>query len=160
MNLIFVDCEAYGDCPALGQLTEFGAVAYPSMKTFHGLIIKAEFPLAGPPIPIPLEEYDFDRAVRVFKEFDVWLPASPTMISDNPAFDWQWINDGFLRYLGRNPFGFSARRIGDYYAGLMQDFHAASKWKKYRQTKHDHHPVHDALGNAEAFHKFHTELSR
>lgn len=24
------------------------------------------------------------------------------------------------------------------------------KWKRLRRTKHDHHPVHDALGNAEA----------
>jgi hypothetical protein len=24
------------------------------------------------------------------------------------------------------------------------------KWKRLRRTKHNHHPVHDALGNAEA----------
>jgi hypothetical protein len=26
----------------------------------------------------------------------------------------------------------------------------SQKWKRLRRTKHDHHPVHDALGNAEA----------
>ncbi|MDA2923001.1 hypothetical protein MYX07_07095 [Patescibacteria group bacterium AH-259-L07] len=37
-NLIFVDCEANGKCPRMGQLTEFGAVAYPSKATFHGVL--------------------------------------------------------------------------------------------------------------------------
>jgi hypothetical protein len=49
-----------------------------------------------------------------------------------------------------NPFGHSARRIGDFYAGLLGDFQSTQKWKRLRRTKHDHHPVHDALGNAEA----------
>lgn len=39
-NLIFIDCEANGKCPSMGKLTEFGAVAYPSRATFHGVIIE------------------------------------------------------------------------------------------------------------------------
>jgi len=62
----------------------------------------------------------------------------------------QWINFYFWRYFGQNPFGHSGRRIADYYAGLMGDFRTTQKWKRLRRTKHDHHPVHDALGNAEA----------
>jgi hypothetical protein len=42
------------------------------------------------------------------------------------------------------------RRIADFYAGLVGDFRSTQKWKRLRRTKHDHHPVHDALGNAEA----------
>jgi hypothetical protein len=48
---------------------------------------------------------------------------------------------------------YSARRIGDFYAGLIGDFKDASSWKRLRITKHDHHPVHDAMGNLEAFEK-------
>lgn len=44
----------------------------------------------------------------------------------------------------------SGRRIADFYAGLVGDFRSTQKWKRLRRTKHDHHPVHDALGNAEA----------
>jgi hypothetical protein len=51
---------------------------------------------------------------------------------------------------GQNPFGHSGRRIADFYAGLVGDFRSTQKWKRLRRTKHDHHPVHDALGNAEA----------
>ena len=95
---------------------------------------------------------------EVFEKFDTWLremtgEERPRFVSDNPAFDWQWINDSFHRTLGRNPFGYSARRIGDFYAGLVGDFTDASSWKRLRITKHDHHPVHDAMGNLEAFYR-------
>ena len=38
-DLIFVDCEATGPCPGKGELTEFGAVAYESRRTFHGVLL-------------------------------------------------------------------------------------------------------------------------
>ena len=49
-----------------------------------------------------------------------------------------------------NPFGHSGRRIADFYAGLVATVYKTQNWKRLRRTKHDHHPVHDALGNAEA----------
>ena len=67
----------------------------------------------------------------------------PIFVSDIPAFDWQWINDGFWRTVGRNPFGYSECRIGD--------FADSSSWKKLRITPHDHNPVNDKMGNLEAF---------
>jgi hypothetical protein len=136
MGLIFVDCEApFGvGSPAVGDMTEFGAVEYKSRRSFHGL--------------------GCDRAT--FEEFAAWISqvsaGRPVFVSDNPAYDWQWINFYFWRHLGRNPFGHSARRIGDFYAGLCGDFYASSnRWKSLRVTPHDHNPVHDAMGNAEAF---------
>jgi len=54
------------------------------------------------------------------------------------------------RHVGENPFGHSGRRIADFSAGLVGDFQSTQQWKHLRQTKHDHHPVHDALDNAEA----------
>ena len=90
-NLIFVDCEAKGKSPSTGKLTEFGAVAYPSKASFHGILEDKE----------PVEEKE------VFEKFDVWLTEitngeKPIFVSDNPAFDWQWINDGFLRTIGKH----------------------------------------------------------
>ena len=49
--------------------------------------------------------------------------------------------------MGKNPFGFSGRRIGDLYCGLVGD--TMTKWKHLRKTIHDHNPVNDAKGNAE-----------
>lgn len=139
MSLIFVDCEAGFDspCPSIGSgLTEFGAVEYESCKAFYGK-------------PNPSESWR-----DVFERFAEWLSqfkGRPIFVSDNPAYDWQWINHGFHTYLGRNPFGHSARRIGDFYAGVVGDFYKSIEWKRFRITPHDHNPVHDAMGNAEAF---------
>jgi hypothetical protein len=153
MGLVFVDCEAYGGCPALGALTEIGAVTYPDRRTFHGILVPTRPRKDNPAIPEPAGP-PFDGA-DVFRRFDVWLkentPGRPVMVSDNPAFDFQWVNDGFLRYLGQNPFGHSARRLSDFYAGLRGDFRETQGWKRLRITPHDHNPVNDAMGNLEAF---------
>ena len=136
MSLIFVDCEApFGvGAPSVGDMTEFGAVEYNTRATFHGV----------------------DNSKQTFEAFAEWLKRvspdyCPVFISDNPAYDWQWINFYFWKHLGRNPFGHSARRISDFYAGLCGSLWRTQQWKRLRRTKHDHNPVHDALGNAEAF---------
>jgi hypothetical protein len=136
MSLFFIDCEApmgVGS-PATGDMTEFGAVEFDSRASFHGM----------------------DCSKETFTKFGDWIlkvngEGRPTMISDNPAYDWQWINFYFDKYFGANPLGFSARRIGDFYAGMVRNFGRSNKWKKLRVTKHDHNPVNDAMGNAEAF---------
>lgn len=154
--LIFVDCEAWGGAPSVGDLTEFGAVAYTKTKpwpTFHGVLVKSYPDPNNPAIPVPVYRATDDDRRRVFSAFESFLKPFGTVkfVSDNPAFDFQWINDGFFRALGYNPFGHSARRIGDYYAGLQGDFYCKQAWKGLRVTKHTHHPVDDAMGNAEAF---------
>ena len=152
-NLIFVDCEATGPCPGKGELTEFGAVEYASRQTFHGVLFTSQPSAANPALSERTGE-SFDPAV-VFTAFETWLQSvtkgRPIFVSDNPAYDFQWINYGFHHALGHNPFGHSGRRISDFYAGLRGDFYQTQAWKKYRVTPHDHNPVNDALGNVEAF---------
>lgn len=159
MSLVFVDCEAYGGAPSVGRLTEFGAVTYPDKKTFYGSLIPTIPSADNPAVPIPVSDIlNFEYlqlAIPIFEDFDKWLKENttgrPVFVSDNPAFDWQWINDLFWIILKRNPFGHSARRISDFYAGLMGDFHKTQNWKRLRITKHTHNPVDDAMGNVEAF---------
>lgn len=161
MGLFFVDCEAYGECPRLGRLTEFAAVSYTSRHVFYAAldIGGGKSPSGRVPQPDPdLLDYEYDeKGKEAFRDFAAWLVEEspqggrPVLVSDNPAFDWQWINDGFWRWLGRNPMGFSARRIGDFYAGLRGDFRMSNDWKKLRITPHTHDPRDDAMGNVEAF---------
>ena len=85
-------------------------------------------------------------------EFEEWVKkvnkgGKPTLITDNPAFDFAYINYYMHCFTGNNIFGWSARRIGDLYCGMVKD--ASAKWKFLRETKHTHHPVDDAKGNAE-----------
>lgn len=151
-GLVFVDCEANGPCPGIGELTEFGAVIYPSQVSFRGVLYGLR-PSVNPELNNKLG--DKRDPVEIFTKFEKWLleniKGRPIFVSDNPAFDWQWINYVFHHTIGRNPFGYSARRISDFYAGLVVNFRSTQKWKRFRVTKHDHNPVNDAMGNLEAF---------
>jgi hypothetical protein len=152
-NLIFVDCEATGPCPGKGELTQFGAVDFTSRQTFHGVLFESR-PNADNPAHSEITGRAFDQ-VQVFTDFEQWLLSVTNgrciFVSDNPAYDFQWINYGFHHAIGRNPFGHSGRRIGDFYAGLVADFGNSQAWKRLRITPHDHNPVSDAMGNVEAF---------
>jgi len=165
MPLIFVDCEAVGRCPRRGELTEFGAVNYDAYKqyiqfdnlkwdTFHGILAEAMPDPANLAVSRIVGQRNDPRLIfTAFAEWLARLKGRPVFVSDNPAYDYQWINDGFEVYLGHNPFGHSGRRISDYYAGLIGNFHKTQEWKRLRITPHDHNPVHDAMGNVEAFYR-------
>lgn len=163
MSLIVVDVESDGPIPYIHSMVCFGAVIVePSLsKTFYGKtrpISNTWNPSSLAISGISREEHEtFDDPLEVMKNFDIWIKenskGSPIFISDNPAYDWQFINFYFHFYLGKNPFGFSARRIGDLYCGMEKDFYA--KWKHLRKTEHDHNPANDAKGNAEVLLKMH-----
>jgi len=86
------------------------------------------------------------------EQFETWLRENvtdrPLFVSDNNGFDWQFINWYFHHFLGRNPFGFSSTNLGSLYKGLVKN--TAANFKHLRKTRHTHHPVDDAKGNAEA----------
>lgn len=157
-KLIVVDVEADGPCPGLYSMVSFGAVVVDKdlKNTFYGQVC----PVTDLWIPEALAVSGFSRdeheafadPLLVMVKFADWLHkvGNPVFISDNPAFDWQFINYYLYKYTGSNPFGFSARRIGDIYSGLVKDMYKSSSWKKLRKTKHTHNPVDDATGNAEA----------
>lgn len=158
MSFIVVDVEADGPYPGDYSMVSFGAVVVePSLsKTFYGEVK----PISGIWKPDALavsnitreQHLKFNEPWMVMKQFADWLDTTskgrPVFVSDNPCFDWMFICYYLHKYAGRNPFGFSGRRIGDMYCGLVKDAYA--KWKHLRKTRHTHHPVDDAKGNAEA----------
>jgi hypothetical protein len=155
---IVVDVEADGPAPGLYSMICFGAVV---VEPGEARSFKAQTaPITDQLVPEALAVSGYTRAEHetfpspetAMRDFTVWLAqfGQPTFVSDNPAFDWQFINYYFHRFVGRNPFGYSARRIGDLYAGLVRRVGAASEWKKLRKTPHTHDPLDDARGNVEA----------
>lgn len=161
MSYIVVDVEADGEIPHKYSMVCFGAVVVePSLsKTFYG----ETAPISDNWIPEALAVSGFSRERHLtfagpretMENFAGWLAKNsvgrPVFISDNLAFDWQWINWYFHWFTGKNPFGFSGRRIGDLYCGMKMDTGLNAEWKKsFRKTRHDHNPVNDAKGNAEA----------
>ena len=164
MSYVIVDVESDGPIPAEFSMVCFGAVVFDDQldKTFYG----QTHPISDRFVPEALavsgftrdQHVAFDDPKAVMEKYGNWLAehtkGRPVFVSDNVAFDWQFINYYFHRFLGGNPFGFSGRRIGDLYAGMVKDASKATEWKKYRITAHTHNPVDDAKGNAEALKKF------
>ena len=158
MSLIVVDVEADGPAPQLYSMVSFGAIVVePSLSfTFKGEVCPVSerfLPEALAVSGVTREQHlRFEEPGPVMERFEAWIKerskGRPVLVSDNLAFDWQWINWYFHAYLGRNPFGWSGRRIGDLYCGMMKDGYAT--WKHLRRTAHDHDPVNDARANAEA----------
>lgn len=155
-NYIFVDVEALGTSPVNGTMTEFGAVHEKSLETFHGVLFEGTPDPENPAVPVVGDQVDTDE--NVASRFATWLKEiggneRPVFVSDNVAYDWQWISGMFDKAGMVNPFGHSGRRISDFWAGLNHNWGETQSWKRFRITKHTHHPVDDAMGNVEAFQK-------
>lgn len=160
MSYFVVDVEADGEIPPKYSMISFGAVIVePALsRTFRGRL-KPISKLYKPEM-LKISGFSREDCMKfedpqcVMEKFDEWIVSQstnrPIFISDNLAFDWSWINWYFHWFLGKNPFGYSGRRIGDLYSGMVNDASKSQEWKKYRRTPHTHDPVEDALGNAEA----------
>ncbi|MDY0987272.1 exonuclease [Flavobacterium sp. CFBP9031] len=158
MSYIVVDIESDGPIPGDYSMICFGAVLVNEKldKTFYGKLkpISDKFD----PQALAISGFnrettlEFDDPKEVMLNFEEWIKENskgrPIFISDNNGFDWMFICWYFHHFLNRNPFGYSSRRIGDLYCGLVNDTFA--QWKHLRKTEHTHNPVDDAMGNAEA----------
>jgi DNA polymerase III epsilon subunit-like protein len=157
MSYIVVDVEADGPIPGDYSMICFGAVLVDDTldKTFYGTVkpISERFNPEALAISGFTREQtqEFDDPEETMLHFEEWIKAHskgrPIFISDNNGFDWMFICWYFHHFLGRNPFGYSSRRLSDLYCGLVKDSFA--QWKHLRTTQHTHHPVDDARGNAE-----------
>jgi hypothetical protein len=158
MSHIMVDIEADGPIPGDFSMVCFGAVLvdHALKTTFFGQLA----PISEKWIPEALavsnysreETLGFDHPKVVMERFAEWIyqtsRGQPMFISDNNGFDWQFINWYFHHFIGQNPFGFSSTNLGSLYKGIVRD--TSKNFKHLRQSKHTHHPVDDAMGNAEA----------
>ena len=155
---IVVDVESDGPIQGVHSMVSFGAVIVEDglSRTFYGQtkpISKEYQPDALAISGFSREEHEnFDDPKEVMEKFSDWLKENvkgqPILISDNNGYDAAWINWYFHKYLGKNNFGWSSRRISDIYCGFKNDMYA--KWKHLRETNHTHHALDDAIGNAEA----------
>ncbi|MEA4906896.1 MAG: 3'-5' exonuclease [Anaerolineaceae bacterium] len=93
---------------------------------------------------------------------DAWLaqavPAGekPIFVAFNAAFDWMFVNQYFLRYLGHNPFGHSALDIKAVYMGAFGVPWRETSYRHIARLDQDlnplsHHALDDALQQARLF---------
>lgn len=157
-KLVVVDVEADGELPGRNSMVCFGAVVVDKEgklnNTFYGQTAPISKEWDSETLAISgfsREQHEkFDDPLIIMQNFNLWVQKQGKciFISDNLAFDWQWINYYFHKYINSNPFGFSGQRIGDKFQGFFNNPYY--KWKQHRITKHTHNPVEDAKGNAEA----------
>jgi len=153
-----VDVESDGPIPGDYSMICFGAIIVePGLeRSFYGRLR----PISEKWIPEALavsgfsreETLAFDDPKSVMTAFERWLAEHagkrPLFVSDNNGFDFQFVSWYFHHFLERNPFGHSSTNLGSLYKGLVKD--TFQNFKHLRRTRHTHHPVDDARGNAEA----------
>lgn len=156
---IMVDVESDGPIPGDYSMVSFGAVVVSEwlQTSFYSGVLR---PISDKWDPAALSVSGHTRdamltgeePAAVMAKFNDWIthnvPKRPIFISDNNGFDWSFINWYFHHFVGRNPFGFSSQNLNSLYKGMQRDYYAS--FKSLRKTKHTHHPVDDAMGNAEA----------
>ncbi len=161
MSYVFVDIEADGPYAPDYSMISFGAVIINKNKSIDKTFYGKLKPISDDFIPEALavsgfsreETLLFDEPIDVMNTFTSWLlnecKGRPKFISDNNGFDWCFMNYYLHKYTKSNPFGYSSTNLGSLYKGCEKNFF--KNFKHLRKTKHTHHPVDDAMGNAEAF---------
>jgi len=155
---VMVDVEADGPIPGEYSMVCFGAVLVREGldRTFYGQLKPISDNWIADALAVSgftrEETLGFADPAEVMGAFARWVKAETKgrafLISDNNGFDWQFINWYFWRFTGGNPFGHSSTNLGSLYKGLVGD--TFQSFKHLRKTAHTHHPVDDAMGNAEA----------
>lgn len=87
---------------------------------------------------------------------EVARDARPVMVGFNAPFDWSFVNYYFHRFLGENPFGFTALDIKALYMGAAETSWHDTRSSVMRQKlgavgEGNHDPLCDALAQAELF---------
>lgn len=154
-----VDIESDGPIPGDYSMICFGAVLVDETldKTFYGQLK----PISDNFIPEALAVSGFSREetlafpdpAETMAAFRKWInenckDSRPIFISDNNGFDWMFVCWYFHHFIQLNPFGHSSQNLGSLYKGMEKD--TFKNFKHLRITRHTHHPVDDAKGNAEA----------
>ena len=165
---ISVDVETSGPSPGTYSLLSIGACdVYNPQNTFYiemkpinkNKIIEA----------LKISGLDWDylqneglSPTEAMSRFTEWLSEtcqgnqSPIFVAFNAPFDWMFIQYYFQRFLGYNPFGYSALDIKAYYMGLhgvpwteTSMKHVSKRYLDNRKL--EHHALRDALDQAEIF---------
>lgn len=168
-HFISVDVETAGPIPGEFSLLSIGAcVVFDPMRTF-ACELKPINRNADPKalevtgLSLDLLEQRGLSAEKAMQQFDSWLQGEAVtpectlvFVGLNAPFDWSFVNYYFHRFLGRNPFGFTALDIKAYYMGVT-----GCRWEDTRSSRMardlkpqhsgSHRALQDALYQAELF---------
>lgn len=166
--LVSVDVETSGPIPGEYSLLSIGAcLVDDDAKTFSCELkpLNRNADLKALEVTGLSLDALFDRgedpaaAMLRFRDWLVDLAGDDTklvFVGFNAAFDWSFINYYFHRFVGSNPFGFTALDIKSFYMGA-----AGCSWEETKSSQlskrlgprlvGDHNALHDAQFQAELF---------
>lgn len=164
---VSVDVETSGPVPGEYSLLSIGACRVGQPSTSLYLELKPDSPKFDPEavavtgLDLKHLERDGLEPGAAMQTFAEWLVSSfpsdskVVFVGLNAPFDWSFVNYYFHKYLGNNPFGFTAIDMKAYYMGA-----AACSWRETKSSqmtallKPSSQPSHNALDDA----RFQAEL--
>ena len=166
---ISVDVETSGPIPGEYSMLSLGACVVG--RRDEGFYAELK-PLNDNAVPDALKITGFDmaklhlsgeRPEQAMQRFRDWVEkvrdsATPVFVGFNAGFDWSFANWYLHRYMGENPFGFTALDIKSYYMGLTgcdwEETRSSRMAAEYQPAKGgDHNALTDARAQAEMFEK-------
>lgn len=146
-----------GACLAYNPKEEFSVM----LKPISDKVVDAAIEVSG--LTLAQAERDGLAPAEAMSWFAAWISkqvpkdCTPVFVGLNTPFDWSFVNYYFLKYLGENPFGFTALDIKALFMGVTgcswQDTKSSAIDKRVFPTLQGNH---DALFDA----KYQAELFR
>lgn len=167
---ICVDVETAGPIPAKYAMLSIGACLVTDISVNYYVELKPDHK-AFDPQALAISGLELDTLAKTgvepgtaMKNFAEWVKSrvmedkKPVLVALNAPFDWSFVNDYFIRYLGYNPFGHSALDIKAYYMGQMGVNWSETSMKHlsshFLEEIHlTHNALRDAQDQAEIFQK-------
>lgn len=162
-----VDIEASGSTPGFASLLSIGAVVVdenvggPKELSFYTELKplpEAEWSTEAAQVHgLKREELLFSArepadAMWAFKAWLGKLPKRPQFWADTGGFDWMFVDYYFKRFVGSNPFGFTARDARAWWMGVSAVNGSRATFADLRPCgMHNHNALEDARANAIAF---------
>lgn len=165
-SCISVDIEAAGPHPSRFALLSIGACRvtdladtfYIELRPDRGDVDPRAMEVSG--LSFSMLDKHGTPPGEAMQAFADWIsnriPSRPIFVAFNAPFDWMYVNDYFHRYLGHNPFGYSALDIKALYLGSFGGNWAETNMRSVSRglnLKIDlkHHALQDAQDQAKLF---------
>lgn len=160
-TLISVDVETAGPHPSGYSMLSIGACPvddpangfYLELKPINDQMTTEALSIGG--LTLDHLESNGVEPGEAMQRFADWIAEVvpdgdvAVFVGFNAAFDWMFVCDYFQRFLGRNPFGYSAIDIKSYYLGMAGGSWAETSLRFLSPHYLDGRPLsHNALGDA------------
>jgi len=164
-----VDVESSGPIPAIYSMLSLGACIVGSPEESFYMEFR---PISDAYVAEALKVTKFSLAQLnktgrdpkdAMADFKAWILEQsegriPVFVGFNACFDWSFVNWYFYRFLGENPFGYTALDIKSYYMGRL-----GSSWEETKSSRmlevfrpssqNAHNALDDARSQASTFAK-------